>query len=62
MSLLFNQTYLNEGLLPNYNHIHTHISYVYHKHTHTHTHTHTHVHILHRNAYISQEKNIYTYI
>ena len=24
MSLLFNQTYLNEGLLPNYTHTHTH--------------------------------------
>ena len=35
VSLLFNQTYLNERLLLNYTHTHSH----------THTHTHTHIYI-----------------
>ena len=38
-SLSFNQTCLNERVLPNYTHMHTHT------HTHAHTHTHTHIYI-----------------
>ena len=41
LPLLFNETYLNERLLPNYTHTHTHT----HTLTHTHTHTHTHIYI-----------------